>query len=180
MDEQALIEWLKRSSGVIHALCDDVDPEQAIWRPRRGAWSIVEIVAHLRDEERDDFRVRLGLLLRDPDANWPAIDPEGWAKQRAYDTLPLNETLSSFLDEREHSLAWLRHLESPEWKRMKPRPQGAKLYAGDLLASWVAHDWLHIRQITQRHFEFIRRLSEPYGTDYAGSWPNLAGGGSDG
>jgi hypothetical protein len=43
--------------------------------------------------------------------------------------------------------------------------------AGDLLASWVAHDLLHVRQIARLRYEYVRKLAAPYGVDYAGVAP---------
>ncbi len=170
MNHSALIDRLDRSIGVIRELCTGIDAEQAVWRPQEGTWSILEVVAHLLDEEREDFRVRLGLLLRDPDTDWPPIDPEGWALERDYRTRRLDETLMSFFNERQDSLQWLRGLGHPSWNRAKTHPQVGPLSAGDMLASWVAHDWLHIRQIAGLHWEFVQHLAAPYRVEYAGRW----------
>ena len=43
--------------------------------------------------------------------------------------------------------------------------------AGDLLAAWVAHDLLHIRQIARIQYEHARALAAPYKMDYAGKPP---------
>jgi len=50
-----------------------------------------------------------------------------------------------------------------------PKP-GFPLSAGDLLASWLAHDFLHLRQLTGLHWEYVSLLAKPYSTDYAGMW----------
>ena len=42
------------------------------------------------------------------------------------------------------------------------------LRAGDLLASWLAHDLIHIRQITRLHYRWLERLAAPYQLGYAG------------
>lgn len=42
--------------------------------------------------------------------------------------------------------------------------------AGDMFASWVAHDNLHIRQLTELRRARIARISKPHHIQYAGEW----------
>ena len=56
--------------------------EQARWKPSLDKWSILEVVNHLYDEEREDFRQRLSLVLADPMQPWPPIDPRTWVTSR--------------------------------------------------------------------------------------------------
>ncbi len=66
----------------IRMLVDGVDDEQARWKPDAESWSILEVVNHLYDEEREDFRVRLDSMLHRPGENAPPIDPQGWVTAR--------------------------------------------------------------------------------------------------
>ena len=42
--------------------------------------------------------------------------------------------------------------------------------AGDLLAAWVAHDLLHLRQLVELKYAYLARTMEPYALKYAGEW----------
>jgi hypothetical protein len=42
--------------------------------------------------------------------------------------------------------------------------------AGDLAASWLAHDFIHIRQINRLHYEYLTAIKGEFSTDYAGKW----------
>ena len=42
--------------------------------------------------------------------------------------------------------------------------------AGDLLASWLAHDLLHVRQLARLHWQYLTAAAKPFQTDYAGPW----------
>ena len=170
MNSDALIDRLETQARIIRELVQDITREQAAWKPDPERWSILEVAVHLLDEEREDFRVRLRLLLRDPKADWPPIDPQGWVTQREYAKRDLGETVQAFLEEREDSLAWLKGLKSPTWDAVKTHPVAGDLSAGDMLASWVAHDLLHIRQLAKLHWNYVRRLAEPYSVAYAGDW----------
>jgi hypothetical protein len=153
----------------IRGLVGDVSDEQARWKPGPDQWSVLEVVNHLYDEEREDFRVRLDIILHHPDRPWPAIDPEGWVIQRAYNRRELGKSLQNFLGEREESLKWLRGLASPDWEASYEAPFGP-ITAGDMVASWVAHDVLHMRQLVELTWAWTTRVVAPYKVNYAGTW----------
>lgn len=169
MDAAALIARLEVLPAVLPALVGGLSGADARWKPPSGAWSVLEVVNHLVDEEVEDFRRRLELTLRDPALPWPKNDPEGWATARRYNERELGESLRRFLMEREASLRWLRSLRDPDWTRAYQHPIGP-LAAGDLMTSWAAHDTLHIRQIAKRLYELAGRDGAPYSSAYAGQW----------
>jgi hypothetical protein len=155
---------------MIRTLVQSVSTEQARWKPDPASWSILEVVNHLYDEEREDFRVRLGLILHQSGQDWPPIDPPGWVVQRGYNQRDLGLSLSGFLDERRASLAWLRGLGSPDWQLAALAPWGKFITAGDMLSAWVAHDLLHLRQLVELHWAYTVQVLQPYSTAYAGDW----------
>jgi hypothetical protein len=160
---------LAQGAETIAALVAGVGPEEARRRPAPDAWSLLEVVCHLHDEEREDFRPRLDIVLHRPHEAWPRIDPAGWVTARRYHERDLQDALRGFLAEREHSLAWLGGLVEPEWGREYAAPFG-RISAGDLLASWAAHDLLHTRQLVELRRARLLTLTEPYRTQYAGDW----------
>jgi hypothetical protein len=162
---------LAANAHTLESLVRGVSEEQARWRPDGKGWAIVEVISHLLEEERDDFRKRIRLTLESPEEPWPPIDPEGWARDRNYLEWELSPTLESFLDERHASVAWLEGLSEVDWNQATrfPHPRGS-MRAGDLLASWIAHDFLHARQLLRLHFRYRARQCEPFETAYAGSW----------
>jgi len=170
MDSAALIDRMEAHTGMVRHLVEGVSENQAAWKPDAKVWSILEVTIHLLDEEREDFRVRLGLILSDPSTEWPAIDPQGWVTERDYARKDLQESLLSFLEERQASLVWLRGLTAPVWTTAKIHPVAGSMMAGDLLVSWASHDLLHIRQLVKLHWDYVQHLAEPYASDYAGEW----------
>src|SRR5262245_33302171 len=122
---------LEANAPVIAALARVVRADQVRWRPEPAAWSGLEVVNHLADEEREDFRARLDVMLHQPDQPLPPIDPEGWVIQRSYNQRDPAESLAGFLAERAQSVAWLRTLTEPDWTRGRSQP--FPLRAGDLL-----------------------------------------------
>ena len=128
---------LAQGAEIVTALSVGVSLDEARVRPAPGAWSLLEVIGHLLDEERLDFRPRLDLVLHRPDEAWAPIDPEAWVIEHQYNARELAQTLQDFLAERQRSLAWLGTLTAPDWTREYRAPSGP-ITAGDLLASWAA------------------------------------------
>ena len=160
---------LAQGAEIVTALSVGVSPEEARVRPALGAWSLLEVIGHLLDEERLDFRPRLDLVLHRPDEAWARIDPEAWVIEHQYNAGDLAETLQGFLAERQRSLAWLGTLTAPDWTREYRAPSGP-ITAGDLLASWAAHDLLHTRQLLELRRTRLLGHTAPHRTQYAGEW----------
>jgi streptomycin 6-kinase len=166
---EVLRRELAQGAETIQGLVAGVSPAEARVRPTPDAWSIVEVVAHLLDEEREDFRPRLDHVLHRPQETWASIDPAGWVTERGYNDRELAATLSAFLTERERSLAWLAGLGAPDWSRVYQASFGP-ITAGDLAASWAAHDLLHSRQLLELRHARLLALAAPHRTQYAGDW----------
>jgi hypothetical protein len=169
MQLEYFIDRLGKNCGVFEGLVRGITAEQARWRPAPDKWSMLEVINHLYDEEREDFRQRLELTLADPAQPWPPIDPRNWVTERAYNERELNASLDNFFAERKKSIAWLSQLSSPQWENLNEGPNG-RLSAGDLMASWMAHDFLHIRQLTRLHWQYVGAIADPFKTAYAGPW----------
>ena len=173
VDLPACIAALERFPATLRTAVAGVTASEARHRSPSGAWSIVEILNHLADEEVDDFPRRLRLILEDPQQDWPPIDPEGWAKQRDYQSRDLAESLERFARQREQNVAWLRTLADtsppPDFSITKHDPRGS-MAAGDMLAAWLAHDMLHLRQVAKRLYELAEIRAGGYSGAYAGPW----------
>jgi len=165
----AIRRELVHGAETIRALVAGVSADEARRRPAPDAWSLLEVVCHLADEEREDFRPRLDVVLHRPETAWPMIDPAGWVTARRYNERDLAETLVTFLAERERSVAWLGGLTAPDWSREYRAPFGP-ITAGDLLASWPAHDLLHTRQLVELRRDRLLVETAPHRTQYAGDW----------
>lgn len=168
-DLPACIAALEAFPITLASLLADVTPKEAKRRGAKKQWSIIEIINHLADEEAEDFRTRLRLTLEDPQQEWPAIDPEAAAAERDYNSRDLMESLGRFATERKASVKWLRTLTGQEndWAALHPHPEWPTS-AGDLLASWMAHDMLHLRQLAKRLHELAAIRSGGYDPSYAG------------
>jgi hypothetical protein len=169
MDKDALIHLLETNGERFAALVAGLSEEQARWKPDPDSWSVLEIVNHMLDEERLDFRLRLDTVLYHPGEELQPNDPTRWPEEHDYLARSLNESIQDFLAERRRSLEWLAGLHAPDWEVTRTMPWG-KMPAGEFFVSWPAHDVLHMRQIVSVLWALTNHLSQPYPTLYAGEW----------
>jgi hypothetical protein len=164
-----LFQELAYLPKIVTSLVAGVSQSEARAKPDPEARSFVEVVCHLYDEEREDFRPRLELMLYQPKDAWPPIDPEGWVTARKYNEQDLETMLEKFIAERARSLDWLRRIEKPNWEAKCETPFGI-FKTGDMLAAWAAHDNLHTRQLVELRRARILKITKPYRVEYAGDW----------
>lgn len=178
MEFKTLYQELTHSTEMIRALLAAVGEEEARIRPSRGSWSILEVVCHLYDEEREDFREHLDFILSTPlnaslhrqdKDEWRLIAPQTWVKLRKYNERNFKAMRAKFFRERKKSLVWLKGLENANWKTRYKSKFGS-MSAGDMFASWVAHDNLHIRQLVELRRARIEKIVKPHHIRYAGEW----------
>lgn len=170
MNISSAISQFNRQADAIRALLEGVTEAQMRWKPDSDTWSLLEVLNHLYDEEQFDFKVCLDYLLHRPGDDWPPVDPKRWLIERKYNERDPQESLEGFLSERRKSIGWLQGLASPDWDMGVDAPWGGKLTAGDMLAAWLAHDLLHIRQINELLYAWTAHSSQPYSPAYAGEW----------
>jgi uncharacterized damage-inducible protein DinB len=167
---EEIIRQLTGNAEAMRALVETISEEQAHWKPSPETWSLQEVMGHIYNEERIDFRKHLKEMLNDPPKPWGEFRPEELVLVEN-----CRQALEGFLIEREASIAWLKALESPGWDIKSQTPFGPlnvliTLSAGDILVSWVAHDFLHIRQMIELLYAWNAKQASPYSVDYAGGW----------
>ncbi len=169
MDYNRIIDQLHEHRKVFHDLLNPVTEEEYLWKLQPGKWSMLEIICHLYDEEKEDFRTRVKCTLDTPEKAPPPIDPEAWVQERNYLEKDFQEMLKKFLHERDSSVIWLRSLTNPQWDNAYQHPELGPRSAHMYLTNWLAHDYLHIRQITRLKYDYLKTISGE-NLQYAGNW----------
>ena len=157
------------NTEIIRALIANISQEEAQIKPTVEDWSILEVISHLYDEEREDFREHLDFILHRQNEEWHSIDPQDWVVSRKYNEQNFIEMQIKFFEERRKSLDWLIDLSNANWDITYTSEYGS-VPAGEMFAAWVAHDNLHIRQLVELKRVQIERIAQPYGIVYAGDW----------
>jgi len=169
MNYSKIFEELDRNKYIFKGLLEDIDEDEYLWKPNPDKWCLLEIICHLRDEEVEDFRTRVRYVLETPERVLPPIDPANWVKERKYIAQNYKETMIDLIRERERSVNWLQALIDPQWDNEYQHPKIGPLSAKLFLSNWLAHDYLHLRQIVNVKFDYLKSIS---GEDlnYAGGW----------
>lgn len=169
MKETDIITQLEFNIHVFKNLLLNIPQSEINWKPSEDKWCLLEIICHLYDEEREDFRARLAKILHN-DINWNPIDPQGWITSRNYIYENYYDKLNGFLHERKKSVTWLKSLNLFSWNIEVVHPNFGKFSAKQMLAEWLAHDFLHIRQIIKTQFLYLEDFVKPNSIRYAGKW----------
>jgi hypothetical protein len=169
MDIIQIIHQLQKNRAVFRALLEHESEEVYVWKPGPDKWCLLEILCHLYDEEREDFRTRVLFTLEKPGRPLPPFNPLLWVTEREYMKQEYNEKLQAFLTERDESIQWLTSLKDPEWENTYEHPKLGPMSAALFLNCWLAHDYLHIRQINKNKYLYLRDHVHTK-LDYAGTW----------
>lgn len=154
---------LQRTPATLRALLHDLPSgwTEATEGPR--TWSPFDVVGHLIHGERTDWMPRVEHMLTHGDTvTFPVFDRE--AMFDSSKDLTLDELLDTFDRLRTGSLAHLNRLAltDADLARRGRHPEFGIVTMGQHLATWVAHDLGHIRQI-------VRVMARQY-TEAVGPW----------
>jgi hypothetical protein len=169
MEFQTLYQELQNSTEMIRALVAGISQEEAQVKPNPESWSILEVVCHLYDIEREDFREHLDFILHRQNEEYHAIDPQAWIKERHYNEQDFVQMQEKFFGERKKSLEWLEEMSNSDWDTSYTSQYGS-VSAGEMFSCWVAHDNLHLRQFVELRRYRIENITKPYPIEYAGDW----------
>lgn len=149
-DERAdLLQAYRGTPETLRALLRGL-PDEVVRAGGEGedAWSIVDVVCHLRDAEaRVIERVR---RMRDEDRPaLDAFDPEELARVRRYRDQSLIQALDELSRLREEQIALLEALAPDDWQRSGVHPEAGEITIQQLVAHMAAHDAIHLAQIAR-------------------------------
>jgi len=161
---------LARLPGLLGALLGDLEEAPARSRPAPGEWAPIEILCHLRDEETEDFGARLRAVVEGATAFTP-IDPEGWVEARRYRDSRVADVLGALHKRRASSLSFLANIDTARLRQSIEHGRLGRLSGLDILSAWVAHDRLHLCQLSATLVRLWASRWESLRVDYAGPIP---------
>lgn len=135
IDEAAeTMKTLRAIPPVLRALVSPLDAEQARRRPSADEWSVVEVVAHMRDVEQHAVQ-RVRRMLTEDTPHLPAFDHEEYVRSGNYADLPLGSTLDEYVELRRSHLDVLAGLDPDGWQR----PGHHEVHGPVTVASYEVH-----------------------------------------
>ena len=115
-------------------------------RPAPGKWSIVEIIAHLAEDElSSSWRYRQ--MIEHDGVALHGFDQELWARLADYSSWTARDALDMFRLLRLANVAVLSRLSPAEWERSGNHAERGRLTVRSLAAHMAGHDRNHIEQI---------------------------------
>ena len=137
-------------------------------REREDAYSPLEVVAHLTDNEDVDWMPRLLRVLEYGESR-PFIPYDRDGFRTRFEDWPIDRLLPRFASLRRTNLDWLEglNLSAGDLERTGMHPGLGRVTVRQLLAGWVVHDLTHVSQIA-------RVLAKRYRED-VGPWREYLG-----
>jgi hypothetical protein len=157
-----IIRQMNSNAEAIRALIGTISEQEALWKPNPESWCLKEVMEHVYNEERLDFRQHLMEMLHDPPQAWGPGDD-------SMSVETCRQALDGFLAERKTSILWLSSQEGANWDT-ETASEWRTLQAGEVLVSWVEHDFLHMRQMIEVLYAWNEDQAKPYSVQYAGGW----------
>lgn len=122
-------------------------------RPAPGKWSVIEIIAHLAEDElTSTWRYRQ--MIEQPGVTLTGCDQDQWAALGDYSSWKVGEALEMFRLLREANLRLLARLSLEQWNCHGMHTERGRLTVRELARHMAAHDTTHILQI-QRLLESV-------------------------
>lgn len=169
MENQFIVDQLESHIPIFQNLLSGVEEGMPHWRPEPAKWCLLEVVCHLVDEEKDDFRKRVRLALYPDQYELEKFDPLNWVTENDYMNQNYQSKIGEWIEERKKSMQWLRSLKGVNWNSSFEHDHLGTVSAKMMLSNWLAHDYIHIRQITQLKRAYLQQIGNE-NLKYAGRW----------
>lgn len=154
--QSAIVATMKSVPAVLKEVLSALPEEDWRLSPFEEEWSLVEIISHIRDVEREVNMPRIKAFLSKENPFITAGDTDAWAVERDYAQQDGNAALCDFLAARNETLSALRALKEEDWLRSGRHAIFGPITLEEQLGFMAQHDRNHIRQI----FEIIRKDEE--------------------
>jgi hypothetical protein len=157
-DKGRLLANLRSLPNELHDLVEGMSDDELRWRPIPSKWSIGEILAHLRDVEREAFQVRLRRTLDEDNPLFELWDQDRAASDRNYVEQSGREALEAFTAARTETADTLERVPVEQWGRVGVHPErGAATLEEQVTRQIKSHDLSHLVQIKD-----ILRIKMPW------------------
>lgn len=148
-DPEGILAVLKSTPAALAALTKkrkDLDWRR---RPIHGQWSMLEIMCHLRDVEREVNLVRFELLSTTPNPFIPGVDSDRWAIERNYNEQDDSTVFDDFCSSRGRLLEVVKKYSPDDWMQSVMHSFFGRTTRLELAQFIAAHDRTHLKQMAQ-------------------------------
>jgi uncharacterized damage-inducible protein DinB len=136
----------RETPEVIAMLIEGLPDDRLKRRPAPQKWSIVEIVAHLAEDELvTSWRYRQ--MLESPGCALNGFDQNLWEQLGKYGSWSMHEAVEMFRLLRQANLRMLQSLSPEQWQAFGIHAERGRITVYDLAAHMAGHDLNHVEQI---------------------------------
>lgn len=165
---QDTIALLDRTPAALDALLRGLPESWTLRNEGEKTWSAFDVVGHLIHAERTDWMLRAKMILQFGESK--AFEPfDRRAQERESQGKSLTQLLDEFARLRSDNLTELRalNLKPEELARRGRHPELGVVTLAQLLATWAAHDFTHLHQISRVMAHQYREAVGPW-SEYLG------------
>jgi len=139
----------REAPKTIAALINGVSADELKQRPAPDRWSVVEIIAHMAEDElSSSWRYRQ--MIEHNGAPLLGFDQDLWAKLGDYQSWEPQDALAMYRLLREANLRLLEKLTPKQWECSGVHAERGPMTVRQLARHMAAHDINHIQQIKRR------------------------------
>jgi uncharacterized damage-inducible protein DinB len=150
LDRAAQLKALAETPARLKAALKGVPKKLLLWTPGPGKWSMLEIVAHMRDMEKAAYIDRYRRILAEDHPTLPDADGDLIALRNDYRSMKLSDLLRDFVKLRRECLKLLKSVKNSQWDLTGVHETAGPLSMADNLRRQViGNDEAHLGQIEQ-------------------------------
>ena len=161
-ERRRFFETLAATPQALKASLKGLSKKALLFTPAPGKWSILEILCHMRDMEREAYIERYTRVLSEDEPRLPDLNGEALAILRAYRSQKAPEVVREWAALRRQTLQLLRKTGKAQWARAGVHETAGRLTMEDLIRRHaVGNDEAHLSQIEaiKRRFAVLERLA---------------------
>jgi hypothetical protein len=143
-------EVLERTPTVLRVLLSGLDDEWVMNNEGPETFSPFDVIGHLVNGEKTDWRPRITMILEYGDTKTFALFNR-FAQYEESKGKTLEQLLDEFESLRKENMQWFRSLiiSEADLEKKGSHPVLGQVTLRNLLATWVIHDLTHIAQVTR-------------------------------
>ena len=142
----SLLAILRSTPAALETLSSNLADQEWKQKPAANEWCLTEIIAHLRDVEREVNLPRLEKVCQEDNPFLPGVDTDPWASERQYSLENGAIARQEFLAARTKLLEMVTGLSDAGWKRPARHAIFGPTNTIELVGIIATHDQLHIHQ----------------------------------
>jgi HAD superfamily hydrolase (TIGR01549 family) len=141
-----LLSILRSTPAALETLSANLEEQEWKQKPAANEWCLAEIVAHLRDVDREVNLPRLEKVCQEDNPFLPGVDTDPWAVERQYFLEDGLVARQEFLAARTKLLELVSGLSDAGWQRLARHAIFGPTNASELVGIIATHDRLHVHQ----------------------------------